>query len=118
MNTEPPTKKPWDKEPIRAAEWKANQAAVRAARDGGDSLLRRKIANNLADLIGRSGDPLAQSVGITKVLLEKGYLKKPAWHERSTLYLNVFPTDELLAAYNWIKHGIAPDNDTDEENPF
>lgn len=106
------------KQPISKAEWQHARKVLTEISQGGDGGFRKLLINKFKAIYGQSPCPKRTSIGIVYRLIRDGYLKRPEWHDLSTLTLSLIPTDELLEAYNWLKFGIAPEGEPDEENPF
>jgi hypothetical protein len=108
------------KEGISAEEWRSNQAALRAVRDEDSAQFRLTLKRKIAGLFGAEYVPenaKAMTVKMAKFLVENGLLDKPTWHDKSTLHLDLFMTEDLAVAYTRIKQSrkaaepeIDPDN--------
>lgn len=103
MKPETERKKSWDKDPISIGEWKSNQAVVNLVRAEDSDELRTMLKNKLKALVGSHPNPLQHSTKMAAWLIKKGLLIKPDWHERSTLTLEHFLTEELAEAYTNLK---------------
>jgi tRNA splicing endonuclease len=112
----PERKKSWDKEPISKCEWRENRAKLQAVMDEDSEGLRQVLKNKIAGIVGRHPNPLTHSVKMAAYLIQRGFLIKPDWHEKSTLTLEFFAAEDLAEAYAKLKKSAAVVIDGD--NPF
>lgn len=116
------TKKPWDKPAISAEEWRANRAAVKAVRDEDSAEFRLTLKRKIATMLGTEYRPENAQKMNTKMaafLVKEELLAKPEWHNKSTLHLDHFLTEELAEAYTALKGmTIKPKTDDEDGDPF
>jgi hypothetical protein len=116
----PETKKPWEKDPVTKAEWAANQAAIREVDAVPDERARFKIMKRIRAAFRADHIETRRFLaGAAKVLVARGLLTRPAWHDRSQLHLGHFHTHELaeaLVALVWPQTQTQPT--APEEDPF
>ena len=113
----PERKKSWDKEPISTTEWKANQCAVNSVRAEDAEDLRQMLKRKLKAAVGSHPNPLQHSIKMAAYLIKRSALTKPGWHEKSTLTLEHFGTEEIAAAYTKIKSQTKKE-EVDDNEPF
>jgi hypothetical protein len=121
MKTEPPTKKTFDKATISNEEWRSNRASLEAVLSEDASEMRHIIKKKLQKLAGREWCPTWANIKLAEILVKNGHLRRPDWHDRSTLVLDHFLFEDLSEVYTKVKASLATpvDNFIDPEDcPF
>lgn len=126
MTAEAPTRKSWEKEPIPAAEWRANMAATKAVKEEDSAEFRLTLKRKIAVMLGTEYRPENAKRMHTKLavyLVGEELLARPEWHEKSTLHLDHFLTEELAECYNFLKSMTTKpkpnlEEVADDEDPF
>ena len=89
-------------------ETAAHARACEEIADRKDGNTRRLLIKRILDITGRKRDMRHSLDRACTYMIQQGYLTKPAWMVLSRPWISLFPTDQLMDAYEKLTQETEP----------